>query len=322
MDFGKVSPEQLKSIDVSLPAEPLYNKNILKGKRVNSPKIYVGCAKWGRTEWIGKIYPQGTKESVFLDHYVQHYNSIELNATHYKIYPPAAIKKWADKAEGKDFLFCPKVPQTISHYSSFVNIDNKTNAFLEGIMAFEKHLGPIFLQVSDKFSPKRKDSLFNYLQSLPADLQFFTEVRNHEWFASKEENEKMANTLSKLNVGYVVTDTAGRRDCLHMYLTVPKAFIRFVGNSLDNSDFVRIDEWADRIKYWLDNGLEELYFFMHMHNEAHSPELSSYLIDKLNDVCKLSLKQPLFISELKPAIPKKTSTVKNAEVQKDLFTNS
>ena len=138
MDFGKVSAEVLKSIDLSLPADPLYNKHVLKGKRAESPKIYVGCAKWGRTEWIGKIYPEGTKEANFLDHYVEHYNSIELNATHYKIYPPSSIQKWADKAEGKDFLFCPKVPQTISHYSSFVNIDDKTNAFLEGISGFWK----------------------------------------------------------------------------------------------------------------------------------------------------------------------------------------
>src|SRR5919107_622660 len=90
-----------------------------------------------------------------------------------KIYAPAAIQKWADKAIGKDFLFCPKVPQTISHYSSFVNIEDKTNSFLAGISAFKEHLGPVFLQVSDRFSPKRKENLFKYLESLPKDVQFF-----------------------------------------------------------------------------------------------------------------------------------------------------
>ncbi|HEX8277393.1 MAG TPA: DUF72 domain-containing protein [Segetibacter sp.] len=186
---------------------------------------------------------------------------MELNATHYKTFPPSSIKKWADKAEGKDFVPCPKVPQTISHYSSFVEIEDKTNAFLEGIFALGKHLGPVFLQVSDKFSPKRKENLFNYLENLPKDIQFFLEVRNPEWF-SKEESEKLVNTLSKLNVGFIITDTAGRRGCVHMYLTIPKAFVRFVGNSLDESDHIRIDMWVERIKHWLDNGLEELYFFM------------------------------------------------------------
>lgn len=310
MDFGKVSSEELESTNLSLPGDPKENKNLLQGKRVSSPKVYVGCAKWGRTEWIGKLYPEGTKEAKFLDHYVGHYNSIELNATHYKIYPPSSIQKWAGKAEGKDFLFCPKVPQTISHYSSFINIEDKTNAFLEGISAFGEHLGPVFLQVSDKFSPKRKESLFNYLNSLPKDLQFFAEVRNPEWFSDEKESEVLLSTLAKLNVGYVITDTAGRRDCVHMFLTIPKAFIRFVGNSLDNTDYERIDDWVNRIKYWLDNGLEELYFFMHMHDETYSPELSSYLINKLNTICGLSLKEPLFISDLKEGTKKKVEAVK------------
>src|SRR4051812_17777119 len=316
MDFGKISSEELKVANLCLPVDPATNINVLKGRRVASPKVYVGCAKWGRTEWIGKIYPPGTKEASFLDHYVEHYNSIELNATHYKTYPPESIKKWAEKADGKDFNFCPKVPQTISHYSSFVNIEDKTNSFLDGISAFENHLGPVFLQVSDRFSPKRKESLFKYLQDLPRDVQFFLEVRNPEWF-SEEETEKLVKTLSELNVGYIITDTAGRRDCVHMHLTIPKAFIRFVGNSLDSTDYIRIDAWVDQIKQWLDNGIEEVYFFMHMHDETFSPELSSYLINKLNTTCELSLKEPLFISELKGDVKKKT-----AKSKKDLSPES
>lgn len=324
MDFGKLSADELKKVDLSLPADPEWNKTILRGNKMNNPKIYVGCAKWGRTEWVGKIYPEGTKEAKFLDHYVEHYNSIELNATHYKTYPPSSIQKWADKAVGKDFIFCPKVPQTISHYSSFVDIQDKTNAFLEGIYAFGNHLGPIFLQVSDRFSPKRKDALLKYLGSLPTDLQFFLEVRNPEWFQGKAEIEALLKILKQMNVGYIITDTAGRRDCVHMYLTVPKAFIRFVGNSLDPSDYFRIDSWVERIKYWLDNGLQELYFFMHMHDETYSPELSSYLIQKLNSECGLSLKEPLFISNLPSDKPKKESVSKkkkgkSEEDQNQLF---
>ena len=80
-----------------------------------------------------------------------------------------------------------------------------------------------------------------------------------------------------------------------MHLTVPTAFIRYVGNSLHPTDYTRIDDWVKRIQYWLDNGLSELYFFMHMHDEAFSPELSVYLVEQLNKVCKLDLKKPVFI---------------------------
>ena len=98
-----------------------------------------------------------------------------------------------------------------------------------------------------------------------------------------------------MNTGAVITDTAGRRDCAHMYITIPKTFIRYVGNSLHKTDYPRIDDWVDRIKYWLDNGMKEIYFFMHMHDEAKSPELTVYLVDKLNKVCGLDLQKPKFI---------------------------
>src|SRR4030095_2754245 len=101
MEFGRVKTEELESIDFSLPAEPAFNKKILSGKPVKQPKVYLGCAKWGRLECDGKIYPPNTKEKNFLQHYVEHYNCIELNATHYKIYGAKGISKWKETANGK-----------------------------------------------------------------------------------------------------------------------------------------------------------------------------------------------------------------------------
>lgn len=295
MEFGRVSEIELAGIDFSLPAEPGFNKMVLKGKPAKQPRVYVGCAKWGRTEWVGKIYPPKTKEKDFLQHYVEHYNCIELNATHYKVYGEAGIRKWAEKAKGKDFLFCPKMYKGVTHFGNLKGKEFISNEFLRGIVGFEKHLGPIFVQVSDSFSPKRKEELFTYLKSLPTDLQFFLEVRHPDWFAREKDKEDMFNFLKENNMGAVITDTAGRRDCAHMHITIPKTFIRYVGNSLHSSDYTRIDAWVERMKYWLDKGMEELYFFMHMHDEATSPELTVYLVDKMNAVCGLNLIKPKFI---------------------------
>ena len=295
MDFGRVPAEDLNRIDFSLPADPAFNKMVLKGKAVKKPKVYVGCAKWGRTEWVGKIYPPKTKEKDFLDHYVHHYNSIELNATHYKVYGEAGIKKWTAKAAGMDFKFCPKMYQGITHRGSLKGKNFITNEFFRGIVAFEEYLGPIFIQVSETFSPKRKDELFEFLKSMPADLQFFMEVRHPDWFRKPEITEELFSKLKELNMGAVITDTAGRRDCAHMYLTLPKTFIRYVGNSLHGTDYTRIDDWVNRMKYWLGRGVEELYFFMHMHDEATSPELTVYLVDKMNKELGLDLIKPKFV---------------------------
>lgn len=304
MEFGRVPENELNSVDFSLPKEPAFNNAILKGKPSKDAKVYIGCAKWGRTEWVGKIYPPKTKEKDFLDHYVQHYNCIELNATHYKIYGALGIAKWALKATGQDFLFCPKMYQGITHRGSLNGKDFITNEFFRGIVAFEKHLGPIFVQVSETFSPKRKEELFTYLKSLPTDLQFFLEVRHPDWFAKEAILNELLTTLKEMNMGIVITDTAGRRDCAHMNLTIPKAFIRYVGNSLHPTDFTRTDVWINRMKYWLDKGLEELYFFMHMHDEATSPELTVYLVDKMNEACGLNLIKPKFIENQEPKVIK------------------
>jgi uncharacterized protein YecE (DUF72 family) len=297
MEFGRVIQEELNTVDFTLPAEPVWNEAVLKGKPAKNAKVYLGCAKWGRDEWVGKIYPPKTKERDFLQHYVNHYNSIELNATHYRIWGEAGISKWAEKAKGKDFKFCPKMYQGVTHRGSLTGKDFVTNEYFRGIVAFKEHLGPLFIQVSDSFSPNRKNELFDFLQSLPKDLQFFMEVRHSGWFAKPAIFKELLEKLTALNMGIVITDTAGRRDCAHMHLTIPKAFIRYVGNSLHPSDYTRSDVWVQRIKYWLDKGMEELYFFMHMHDEATSPELTVYLVDKMNKELGLNLIKPTFVTQ-------------------------
>lgn len=305
MEFGRVSVEQLNTIDFSLPAEPAENKKILSGKKSKDAKVYIGCAKWGREEWVGKIYPLKTKEKDFLQHYVHHYNCIELNATHYRIWGEAGIKKWADKAKGMDFKFCPKMYQGITHKGSLKGKAFLANEYFRGIAGFGDHLGPIFVQLSDTFSPKRKAELFEYLASLPKELQFFLEVRHPDWFAKEKEREDMFSFLHEHKMGAVITDTAGRRDCAHMRLTIPKTFIRYVGNSLHETDHTRIDVWIQRMKYWLDKGIDELYFFMHMHDEATSPELTVELVDKMNKECGLNLIKPKFVENNGVVKPKR-----------------
>ncbi len=98
-------------------------------------------------------------------------------------------------------------------------------------------------------------------------------------------------------VGLIISDAAGRRDCVHMHLSKPEAFIRFVGNGLHKTDFIRVDNWVDRVKKWLDGGLHKLYYFMHQHEEIHPPELANYLVRKLNEKCNLKITVPTLLSE-------------------------
>ncbi|RYZ19975.1 MAG: DUF72 domain-containing protein, partial [Chitinophagaceae bacterium] len=260
------------------------------------PKIYVGCPRWSVKEWVGKLYPKGTKDSNFLEEYRKQFNCVELNSTFYNLYDESAIAKWADKIGDTEFRFCPKVFQGISHEG---HLDDKlalTHAFEKSIVAFGNHLGPAFLQLSDGFGPQRNAQLKNYLQAWPSAVPLFVEVRHAGWFQSSVI-ENLTNLLRLLNKGLIITDTAGRRDVCHMHLTAPRTMIRFVANNLHPTDHSRIDQWVERIQYWLENGLKELYFIIHMDQEKHSPELAEYLIDNLNAACRLKLKKPVIVQQ-------------------------
>ena len=79
MKFGSLPSDQLDSLDLVLPPDHVDNKSHLQSE--NTGKIYVGCAKWGRDEWVGDIFPEGIKEKDYLAEYVKQFNSIELNST-------------------------------------------------------------------------------------------------------------------------------------------------------------------------------------------------------------------------------------------------
>ncbi len=297
MEFGRVTSPELAAIDFTLPPDPELTVTTLKAAKNDQPlQVHVGCAKWGRKEWLGKIYPPKAKDANFLDEYVKHFDCIELNATFYNVYPAATITKWKDKAvTNPGFKFCPKFSQSISHIRRLKNAEEITTAFYEGIVAFGDNLGPLFLQLSDNFTPKSLPELKAYLEQLPKDIPVFVELRHKEWFANDEVRQNVFSLFHELNIGAVITDASGRRDCVHMNLSTPHAFIRFVGNSLDPTDYRRVDEWVSRIKQWRNMGLQTVWFFMHQHDERYSPELADYVSEQLNKKLGLKLHRPQFI---------------------------
>jgi uncharacterized protein YecE (DUF72 family) len=297
MEFGKLKPEELASVDLSLPSDHPATSRILAGQTSNSTSLlHVGCAKWGRKDWIGKIYPRGTKESDFLPLYAKHFNSIELNATFYKIPSFKQAQEWSAKG-GKDFLFCPKISNSISHIHRLKNVEERLEWFLKGIAGFGETLGPLLLMLHPGMGPKSLDTIEKFIQAIPKELKLFVELRNEAWFEEEEHFDAVFDMLERNGTGAVITDVAGRRDCAHMRLTTPEAFVRFEGNDLHPTDYSRIDSWVQRIKTWQANGIRKVFFFMHQNSEVYSPVLARYAIQQFNKHCGADLKEPQFIEE-------------------------
>jgi len=296
MDFGKLS--NIDNIDFTLPPDRLQTIqlfNELKNKSAKKQQFFVGCAKWGRQDWIGQIYPEGTKEKDFFSIYAKNFNAIELNATHYRIPTEKTVLDWKSKVDDT-FHFCPKFPQSISHFKRLKNAHDQTMSFYDAIKLFGKNLGTSFLQMPPNYGPKNYLDFEKYIDSLPTDLKVCVEFRHKEWFLDTPIVNEAYQMMNEKGVGTVITDAAGRRDCVHQLLTTPEAFIRFVGNSLHPTDYTRVDDWIGRINDWLKKGLKTMYFFMHQHDERYSPVLIDYAIKKLNKAAKTNLQEPQMLN--------------------------
>lgn len=294
MKFGKVNPEQLSDLDLSLPPDHPDTEKVLKaGPKPIKPQLYVGCAKWGRKEWVGQIYPTGTKDKDFLSHYVKHFNSIELNSTFYGT-RKTIVEGWAEKAP-PGFKFSPKFFRSISHFKRLTGAEEVTDAYLYIINSFGDNLGTSFLQLPENFSPKRFENVKNYLQGLPEDVPIAVELRHPEWLSDQVVADETFALLSELKKTAVITDVAGRRDCVHQRLTTREAFIRFNGYDLHPTDYFRLDEWVQRLKLWIEMGLERVYFYSHQSDETNTPRTCAYFIEQMNKHCNLDLPGPKFL---------------------------
>jgi uncharacterized protein YecE (DUF72 family) len=289
MEFGKLEPNELDATDYSLPPDNPLTTSVLRHGKGNT-KFYIGCAKWGRKDWIGKLYPVGTKEKDFLKYYATIFNSIEFNGFFYNLHPPDTVAKWRESVP-KGFKFCPKFTQSITHYKRLKDASKELDAFLATIHEFGDSLGPIFLMPHPQMGKAHLDTIKQFIMDVPEDVELFLELRHPSWYEDGYDVE-LQTFLVKQKRGTIITDAAGRRDCAHMQLSTPDCFIRFVGNSLHPTDYTRIDAWVQRIKVWIEAGLERCFFFMHQHEELHSPELIHYFIVEMNKHCGTNIPVP------------------------------
>lgn len=296
MEFGKVELEQVTKTDFTLPKSHIDNEYILSNASNKTIQFYLGCSSWGNADWKGHIYPKGTKNGDFLHFYAQSFNCVELNATHYRVFDRATIERWVSMVPS-GFKFFPKFTNIISHYEKLVNCKSHTQRFYEQIMTLGEHGGPAFLQLHNDFSPQYFPRLEMYLSTLPKAYPVFLEVRHPKWFENEVDQQKLFDLCRQFNIGIVCTDTAGRRDVVHTRLSIPKVFIRFVGNGLHSSDYERIDSWINQLNVWINQGLHEVNFIVHQENEVHALQLCDYIQKEIKKKVNLSLPHIKFIEQ-------------------------
>ncbi|MCT8340307.1 DUF72 domain-containing protein [Flavobacteriaceae bacterium TK19130] len=286
MKFGKV--DNPGDIDFTLPPDHKGTKAKLSNYTPQQPpNLYVGCAKWNRADLKG-FYPRGTKDE--LKYYATQFNSIELNATFYRIFPVDVFQGWYEKTPA-DFRFFPKVFQGVTHWKRLNDFEAYLNDYLLNASNLKEKLQMPFIQLHNNFGPKNMDRLAPFFEALPKDLRFAIEFRHTDWFNDETVAEELYALLEEYEMTNIIVDTAGRRDLLHMRMTSDTAFIRYNGAN-HPTDYDRLDGWIDRLEKWIEQGLQNIYFFVHQNVEKASPLLSAYFIEKANERFSTDLRPP------------------------------
>ena len=287
MNFGKV--DHPENIDFTLPEThpdtiKVLNKN---GNKNGFKDVRIGCAKWNKKD-LKNFYPKGTKDE--LKYYSSQFNSIEFNGSFYRMYPEEQFEKWYGKADD-NFKFFPKVPRIISHIKRLNGTEGLTDDFVKNLLQLKEKLGMVFLQMRDDFAPKFIDRLDDFLAHWPKEIPLSLELRHPDWYADENTANELYDVLITRDVAHIITDTAGRRDLIHMRLSNTTVFIRYNGAN-HSSDYTRLDDWLDKLEEWHKEGLENVYFFIHQNVKEASPLLSAYFIERFNKRFKTDIKIP------------------------------
>lgn len=238
-------------------------------------EVRAGGTMWTIRPWRGSVYPEKAPQRTWPVHYGQAFGTIELNATHYRIHPPERMAEWA-AGMPDDFRFCAKFPAIITHYRRFNDCAGPTDDFIAGLDALGHKRGPAFIQLPPHFSPKHADRLLVYLESWPRAFEAAVEFRHPEWFSPTPEYaqvvEEVWSAMREWGIGAVISDTALRRDAVHMRMTAPFLLLRFGGYEGHPSDMRRLEDWCTRIKEWHSAGLRSVDLLVHQPDSVKTPQ--------------------------------------------------
>jgi uncharacterized protein YecE (DUF72 family) len=288
MKFGQV--DNPGKIDFTIPPDHADTAKVLQSHALESKdfEVYVGCAKWNKED-LKNFYPKGVKDE--LAYYSTQFNCIELNATFYRLFPPSTFDKWYATVPA-NFRFFPKLEQSISHFRRLKDVQEIVERNVANMSQLREKLKMPFLQMHNNFGPKDFDRVAAFVENWKYEVPLAVEFRHKAWSNDQAVSSKLYDLLETNNVTNVLVDTAGRRDLMHMRLTTPMAFIRWVGANEPQSDRSRLDEWIGRIAKWKKAGLQKLFFFVHQNEEKESPALAAHFIERLNKKIGAALPVP------------------------------
>jgi uncharacterized protein YecE (DUF72 family) len=146
--------------------------------------VRVGCSGWQYADWRERFYPKGLPQRRWLEHYAQTFDTVEVNATFYRLAKPDAVAQWLEQTP-PDFLFAVKGSQYLTHMKRLLDRERGLQRFYASIapLAASPKLGPVLWQLPPTFrrDDERLDAWLEALKRFPS-ARHAVEFRHETWF--------------------------------------------------------------------------------------------------------------------------------------------
>lgn len=223
-------------------------------------RFWVGTSGWSYKHWQGRFYPEGLKSTDWLEYYAQHFHTVEVNASFYRLPFKGMISGWARKTSSH-FRFVFKGSRRVTHFQKLRNVDESVQLLLKRLEPLREKILCILWQLPP--SLKQDQTLLEeFLAQLPENYRYAIEFRHASWI-----NDSSFHLLSKYKVAHCTVSAPGL-PC-NLTTTTDFAYIRFHGiqgwynyNYSEEDllwwrdELIKIGERVDRVLAYFNNDFE------------------------------------------------------------------
>jgi uncharacterized protein YecE (DUF72 family) len=240
--------------------------------------IRVGCSGWMYDSWRGRLYPEREPKRRWLELYAQHFDTVEVNSTFYRLARRDAVGGWLRQTP-PGFLFAVKVSRYLTHVRRLRDISEGMKRFYEPIEPLIEagRLGPVLWQLPENFrrDDARLEGLLERLDRGPA-VRNTIEFRHASWFVPE-----VMWMLRAHHVALTIGDHPSRPFQTYE-ATTDWRFIRFhygAHGRVGNYSATEIAAWAERMAGWARR--EAIYAYFNNDWNSYAPANATVLLRRL-----------------------------------------
>jgi uncharacterized protein YecE (DUF72 family) len=223
-------------------------------------EIRAGTSGFSYKEWKGRFYPDDISNDGMLGYYADHFGSVEINNTFYRMPSESVLSSWADQVPA-GFRFVLKANRQITHFKRLKDeAIEPMEYFCSQAAKLGDRLGPILVQLPPNLK-KDADRLRAFLDRVPDGVRTAFEFRHASWL----QDDTYA-ALSDHGAALVIAQTEDEETPL-----VPTADWGYLRLRKVEYEDGEVAEWAERVR---SQEWDEAYVFFKHEDEATGPSLA------------------------------------------------